>query len=144
MESEQTGEEKSYRELGHLFDCLVEVLATVGTDLVQVARLQVVGQTHQDHAGEHEETPDEVDDSAADDCQGLDLLPLGPVTQQVEQEARPEQEGGGDHDVALPLLGLIVQLEHVVQGAALVRPGQVSPRQMEDFLYFFLRGEALC
>ena len=144
LESEEAGKEESYGELGHLLDCFVEVLATVGADLVQVAGLQVVREADQDNAGEHEERPEEVDDSAGADGETLHLPSLRPVAEEVQEEAGPEQEGGGDHDVALPLLGLVVQLEHLVQSGALIRPGEVGAGQLEDFLDFFLGGEALC
>ena len=144
LESEETGKEESYGELGHLLDCFIEVLATVGADLVQVAGLQVIREADQDDAGEDEERPKEVDHPACTDGETLNLPPVRPVAEQVQQEAGPEQEGSRDHDVALPLLRLVVQLKHVVQGRAFVRPGEVSAGQLEDFLDFFLGREALC
>ena len=53
-------------------------LAAVWTDLVQMAGLQVVGQSDQDHAGEHEQGAQEVDHTARNNSNvlgaNIDLL----------------------------------------------------------------------
>ncbi len=61
------------------------------------------------------------------------------VAAEVEQQPRPEQNGGGHHQVGLGALHRVVQAKDVVQDRPRVGPRQIRPHVVQDILNFLLQ-----